>query len=222
MVENMKSMMIDRIRKKQEGFSPKIAITGEPQAGKSSFCYVLCQELAKPDKWDYKKFCALNFKDFVQMVDKYDHEIIVIEESSWQYSKMSFWEEWTQLMNAINQTQGYKRNIYIFVMPSTADIAKSLREVNYLFCVSKKIESKKMAIVMPQEIKIDYWRIDDKNLHQDFSPRIMRKTYTDSELAEASEYTKWLESYKRNIMEDIKSRVGVVKYDNSGSREIYS
>lgn len=208
-----KSAFISKILLKQTGYSPKIAITGESQVGKSTFCWWLSNELSHNQltnfsrDWDYKKYCATSIKQFAELVAESENEVIVLEEASFQAGKMSFWDTFTRALDEINQTQGVKRNFFIFVMPCLPDLAKSLRAMNYLFCVSKKIERRKLAVIMPQEIKIDYWRIDDKATHQDFSPKIMRKVYTDEELKKAGEYSEWLRTYKSKIMEKILSKL---------------
>lgn len=208
-----KSAFISKIILKQTGFSPKIAITGESQVGKSLWAFTLANILtnnsltAPAEDWDYKKYCALSVKQFAQIVKDSENKVIVLEEASFQAGKMSFWDVLTRALDEINQTQGVKRNWFIFVMPCLPDLAKSLRAMNYLFCVSKKIERRKLAVIMPQEIKTDYWRIDDKATHQDFSPKIMRKTYSDEELAKGKEYTDWLRSFKQDIMDKIIKKV---------------
>jgi len=205
-----KYQALDVLLKLTMKFSPTIAIIGETQVGKSSFLRFVAEEVSKrkfKKTWDYKKFCCRNFKEFIDVVDNNNNEVIAIEEAGFQNSKNEWYSLENRLMDTTLQTQAYKRNVYIFCLPRALSLASDIRStLNMIFWVVAKNEKKRKVLVYPQLLRKKFWSLDKKPFSQRFLNPI-KKTYTLNEIKMLKEYTGWLETeYKTEIMEDIKNR----------------
>ncbi len=207
---------------KSKGYSLIIGITGETQVGKSTFCYWLaneitrCNNMINPTKWhdkewNYEKYCAKSFSDFVNMVDTYNNKVIVIEEAGFDYGNLDWYKLESKLFGKIFQTQAFRRNVYIIVLPHMLQFGKAHRHtLNFLFWCYKKFEKSKIAIIRPQLVKREYWKLKDENLKQHFMSQIVIR-YTKEELQKSTEFTNWLKGFKDELMNRVKIQAGIIK-----------
>jgi len=200
---------------KSKVYSPIIIFTGNTQVGKSTVSKVLadiiCQIKNKED-WDYKKYCAKTFDEFLELMDKYDDSLLVVEEAGFQLASVEWWSLQNKLFNRILQTQAYKHNILFIVLPYACGIAKAHRRmIDMLIWVKKKVTSPKpLSILYPVLIKKQYWKLDETDYKPRFFP-IIRLRYNDVILAKAKEYTdNFLIDFKKEIMQRIKIEAGII------------
>ncbi len=202
------------ILSKSESYAISLGISGEMQKGKSTFLHWSANEICrvkhkmyprkwKSPEWDYEKYCATNFKQFVKLVDENKYAVIGIEEAGFEFGKMDFHQLLPKLLSKIIQTQAYKRNIYPIVLPHFLDYVKYLRnKINFLFECYKKYERQRLAVIRPSHISREYWKLKDDNLKQWFLKKIWIQ-YSKEELSKAKEFTDWLEGFKSDLLEDI-------------------
>jgi hypothetical protein len=196
-------------------YSPIAIFTGNTQVGKSTVSYYLANRISKiKDKknWDYTKFCCQDLNQFINAVDKYDNEIIVIEEAGFQLSSKEWYSQENIIFNKIMQTQAYKHNIYFLVLPYACGIAKDHRRmIDFLIWVRRKYTNLKISLNFPVLIKKQFWKLDESDYKPFFFPKMMIK-YKPEVLQKANEYTTWLVDFKKVIMENIKKDRNKVKF----------
>lgn len=186
-----------------------ILVQGETQSGKSTATQYLmdCLSLRKFGKlWDYTEFCAKSFETFMDMVDKYNDKLIVYEEASKDIDINTYWDNLNRFFNLILQTQGYKHNTYVLVMPSSLGISKRQRRYIKLGIeVMYRIDEPGLhaTVIKPTIYKRTYWKLDYEKLSYKFPP-ISYIVYTPKDLARAREYTDYLEGVKKDFMREIK------------------
>jgi hypothetical protein len=214
---------IDYIIQRSYKYSPIIIFTGNTQAGKSTSSWYLANKIMqykknvdKPtfDEWNYKEFCCQNLDEFIDKVDKYDNELIAIEEAGFQLDSKEWYSKENRIFNKILQTQAYKHNIYFIVLPYACGIAKDHRRmIDMLLWVKKKIEDKKISLIYPVLIRKQYWKLDETDYKPFFFPKMLIK-YNGVILEKSKEYTDWLIDYKKTILEKLKHDMrDMKKYD---------
>ena len=188
------------VLKKSLKYSIFIGIVGEMQTGKSTFVHWLADEIVriknkinpinwKEKTWNFKKYCATSFEQFIDIVDNHDHAVIVIEEAGFELGNMDFHTLVSKLFNKLLQTQAYKRVILCAVLPSAFQFGKAHRHMlNFMFVAKRKVEHYRYAEIRPQFIRRTYWKIRDDRPHQVFL-NIMRFTYTKEQLERAKVFT---------------------------------
>lgn len=199
----------DYIYNKSLRYNLVVLIQGETQTGKSTATQYLmdCISLRKYGHlWDYKKYCSKSFETFIEMVDKFNNQLIVYEEASKDIDIATYWSNLNRFFNLILQTQGYKHNVYILVMPSSLGISKRQRRYIKLGIETiMRIEEPncKATVLRPTIYKRSYWKLDFEKLSYKFPPRFFIR-YNPVDLKRAKEYTDWLEGVKHDFMKEIK------------------
>lgn len=113
-------------------YAPIVIYTGDPQKSKSTTSWYFNQLLNQSKnhkEWDYKKYCARSIKEYIEMLDQYDGQILVIEEAGKQIKKNTYHDLFNTVFNLANQTQGYLKNLTCIVCPSGVQIAKDHRRM---------------------------------------------------------------------------------------------
>jgi len=97
--------------------SLNIGITGHTQRGKSTYACWLASEIHRckhnmfPKKWAedwfFEELCARNFNQFVDLVDKNDNAVIMIEEAGFELGNMDWNTVISRVFSKIIQTQAY-------------------------------------------------------------------------------------------------------------------
>jgi hypothetical protein len=202
------TVLEDYIYNKGLKFNLVILVQGDTQLGKSTVVQYLldCLSLRKfKHLWDYKKYCARSFEEFLAMVSKYNNALIVYEEASKDVSIDSYWSDLNHFFNVVLQTQGYKHNTYVLVMPSSLGISKRQRRYIKLGLeVIQRIEEPGLhaSVIRPTIYKRTYWKLDTEKLSYKFLP-ISFIIYSPKDLARSKEYTAWLEGMKVDTMRNI-------------------
>jgi len=217
------------IIKRSNKYSPIIIFTGNTQIGKSTVSWYLANKILQVknkikkltfDEWDYKKYSAQNLEEFVKMVDKYDNELLCIEEAGFQLDAKEWYSKENKIFNKILQTQAYKHNIYFIVLPYACGIAKDHRRmIDMLFWIKRKITQIKTSLIYPVLIRKQYWKLDETGYKPFFFPKILIK-YNKKVMQKANEYTNWLIDYKKAIMKDIKTQIGIATPVEFSEKEI--
>jgi hypothetical protein len=198
------------ILKKIQSFTLVALLQAEMQMGKSTFAWYLMDDLSQQKfgkPWDFKRFCARNFEEFFNMMDKYDNELICYEEASKDISVEEWYSQLNQFFTRLIQTQAYKHNFYLLVFPNSLGIsARQRRFIKLGMEIQQKIDEPdlKAVIVRPTIYKRTYWKLDEDDLQYIFIPTVYVK-YTDEDLAKSKLYTDWLiDTLKKDVMSDTK------------------
>lgn len=199
---------LDYLIHQSDRYSPIVLIQGNMQTGKSTMLKIFSDYISQKKNdcdWDFKKYCARSFDEFIEYADKYDNSIVAIEEAGFQLGANEWYTKSNNLFNKIMQTQAYKHNIYFIVLPHSLGIAKMHRRlVDMSFIVKRKIENKKRSLIYPVIFRKIYWRLDETGYKPVFLPQIIVKL-NDIELGKAKEFTDWLIEFKKEIMVHIKT-----------------
>jgi len=195
-------------------YSPVVICQGNPQIGKSSIVWKianLISDLKYGKEWNYEEFCAKSFEEFIELVDKYDNEVLVVEEAGFQISAFEWQNLQNRLFNQILQTQAYKHNIYILVLPHAKGIAKAHRRmIDMSINVIKKLEKHRINLIQATIYRKIYWKLEEAEYKPIFFPFI-RVKFTKEELLKVKKYVDWLIGYKKDIMSEIKQKAKLIK-----------
>jgi len=198
-----------------------ILVNGHGQIGKSTFIDWCANRLlqlkhkiplkkATWKEWDWKKYTSVNPKQFVQLWDSSDGQVLALEEAGEQMNYLEFWGIMSRVFSSTTRTQGLKKNVCFLVTPFSKDITKYNREhIDFRIWVMKREDKLRYCKVRPRYIKIDY--LKDKyrlgwlrDWHIFYPPRF---------LMEACKFTENLKSFKCQISAKNKQLVGI--YDPS-------
>lgn len=219
------SVLLDYLYNKSLTYTVSCLIQGETQKGKSTAAWYIAITLHKKrynEKWDFNKYCARSLEEFIDIFDKYDHSFIVYEEASKDLDVARWYDTMNRLFNILLQTQAYKHNLVIIVMPMSLGISKRQRRfINIGIEVIKKIDTDrvKATVLKPTIYKRTFWKLDDEALSYKFLPITYIK-YTKEEFEASREYTNWLiETLKKDVMNDIKRTIREITRKNKPLKE---
>lgn len=224
------SVLIDYLDNKSKTHTVTAILQGETQLGKSTSGWYIMRTLHRKrynEEWDFKKYCARSLEEFIDMFDKYDNSFIVYEEASRDLDVARWYDTMNRLFNILLQTQAYKHNLVLIVMPMSLGISKRQRRfINIGMEVIKKIDNDKVkaTVLKPTIYKRTFWKLDDEALRYKFLPITYIK-YTTEELKKSKEYTQWLiDTLKKDVMNDIKRTMKKIrqkeKFDKAIDEEI--
>lgn len=207
------SVLIDFLLNKSKCYTVTGIVQGETQKGKSTSAYTIMRMLHKKrynEEWDYTKYCARSLEEFIDIFDKYDHKFILYEEASRDINVATWYDTMNKLFNILLQTQAYKHNLVLIVMPMSLGISKRQRRfITIGIEVIKKIDTEKVkaTVLKPTIYKRTFWKLDDESLSYKFLP-ISYIRYKPEDLIKAKEYTEWLiNTLKKDVMVDIKREI---------------
>lgn len=195
-----------------------ILVNGHGQIGKSTFINFCANRLkqiqqgiplkkAAWKEWDSKKYTSTNPKQFVELWDSSDGEILALEEAGEQMNYLEFWGIMSRVFSSTTRTQGLKRNVCFLITPFSKDITKYNREhVDFRIWVMKRDDKKRYCHVRPRYVKINYLK-DNYKLGWIRDWHIF---YPPSFLKEATIYTNWLKGFKTDISIKNKELVGLI------------
>jgi hypothetical protein len=161
-------------------------------------------------EWDYKKFCARNLLEFIEMINKYDNELIVFEEASKDISIDTWFDELNHFFNIILQTQAYKHNLICMVFPHVASISNRQK---YFIKLGLELIDKidepdcHATVFKPTIYTRNFWRLDENDLHYIWWARSNFIKYDNDDLNKAKDYTVWLEGMKAATMEETLTKI---------------
>ncbi len=188
-----------------------VLIQGSTQTGKSTVLKAVCDTLYSYRygvDWPHKLRCARSFDELIDYVDKYDNEILAIEEASFYLSSDEWQNIQNRLFSQINFTQAYKHNLIFLVLPHSKGIAKAHRRmIDMGLTVKKKIEGPRPAtLIYPLIYKRIYWKLEENAHWNLFLPQLLLR-YSDEQMKRCKDFTdNFLVDYKKSIMEQIKTR----------------
>lgn len=206
----LEDYLLNNIRK----YTLLVLIQGPMQSGKSTFCHWLVSRLHRKKygtEWDYKKYCARNLEEFIDIVDRSNNQFIVYEEASKDITIQRHWNDMNLFFNIVMQTQAYKHNLIFLVFPHSASISKQQRYfVNLGIEIIQKVDQPllKATIFKPTLYKRRFYKLDNNDLYYKYWCNRAHVVYSKKELTRSREYTKWIENtLKKDVMTDIKNRM---------------
>jgi len=119
------------LKKHKAGKSPIILITGELGNGKTMAAIGLADLLnvkINGEKWSMDNIFH-NVKKFVGKMYSAKNEILVFDEAGITLSSGEWWSKFNKAFYKIIQTQRFKNNIYIIVLPVAMSLAKDHRRM---------------------------------------------------------------------------------------------
>lgn len=206
------SILEQYIMEKLKRFTLVMLVQGYMQMGKSTLVWYLMNDISEKmgkGEWNYKKFCARNLTEFIDMIDKYENELIVFEEASKDISIDTWYDNINHFFNVVMQTQAYKHNLVCLVFPHSASISNRQKYFIKLGLeVVDRIDTEDChaTVFRPTLYSRNFWRLDENDLHYKWWGSCFIK-YTKDDLEKSKEYTKWLEEMKQNTMISIKRRL---------------
>lgn len=207
------SFLEEWILNKLKNFTLVMLIQGYMQMGKSTLAWYLMNNLSRlrgEGDWDYKKYCARNLNEFIDMIDRYENKLLVYEECSKDISINKWYDDLNHFFNIIMQTQAYKHNLVCLVFPHVASISNRQRYFIQLGLeIVERIDTPdcKATLFRPTLYKRNFWRLDDNDLIYKWWGSSFVK-YSEKDLLLASDYTNWLiGTLKKDVMLDIKQKM---------------
>lgn len=210
------NVLEEYLLKKIEGYTIVLLVQGYMQTGKSTLVNFLMNNLSRHKfgcDWDFKKYCARNLKEFIDMIDKYNDKLLVYEEASKDISIDKWYDNLNHFFNIIMQTQAYKHNLIVLVFPHSASISKRQRYfINVGIEVVRKIDTPtlKATVFKPTIYRRRFMKLDDNDLYcLPFGNKFtMYCKYDKESMKKAKEYTNWLEeTLKSDVIKDIKIKL---------------
>ena len=145
---------INRIEK---GFSPIILIVGKQRMGKT-FCGMrLAYEL--DNNFDPDKQMFFEIIDFARAVKQYDHKVLCLDEAGVELDTYRFSDARQRAFSHICQSQAYKQNTLIVILPHSSDLARCHRKYVDVLLV---ITGRGRGIVYKPTI--EYWNMNDLDI----------------------------------------------------------
>ncbi len=199
-------------------------IHGGVQKGKSTLFYTLANNitiLEAKEEWDYKKYCARNLPELIEMVRKYDNAVLGYEETTRELSTVKWYSDFNTLCAEMLETQGYKKNIIFFVQPVGMTIPnRQRRMINIGLEVLQKDERRKSVMWRNTVYEFQNWRLDESFIWYNHLLGINVMTYTHGQLTRAKEFTNWLIEAKKVIMDSIVERSQMLNSINFNKKEV--
>jgi hypothetical protein len=207
------SILEEYILNKTKHFQLVIAVQGYMQMGKSTLVWFLMNKLSKlrgEGEWDFKKYCARDLTEFIDMIDKYEDKLLVYEEASKDISVNKWYDNLNYFFNIIMQTQAYKHNLVTLVFPHVAGISKRQRYFIKLGLeVTERIDTPelKATIFRPTIYTRYFYKLDENDIYYKWWGSCFVK-WKEEDLIKAKEYTTWIEqTLKKNTMISIKRKL---------------
>ena len=107
-----------------------VLIVGNPRSSKSSFSMKVCEKLSEIKKREFNVEKQLTFSD----IKKYliwskdaTNSMFILDETGTSLSPEQFWQLQQRVMRRFVQTQGFRRNILFWNLPSVIFIQKGFR-----------------------------------------------------------------------------------------------
>jgi hypothetical protein len=114
----------------KENMNSFVLVVGNPRTSKSSFALHECYRLAKLKKQDFNVEEQLTFDDikkFLVWSQKAEDSQFILDETGTSLSPSQFWEIQAKVMRSFIQTQGFRKNILFWVLPSIVFLQKNFR-----------------------------------------------------------------------------------------------
>lgn len=113
----------DRVR---AGYSPCVLVVGAPRSGKSLTAIDMAMKLAKALRWKFDLDATYFFglEKFMEDFKSLRARIIIIDEIGMDMDAHQWFSDFNRVFNYLIQTQAYKVNIYILIVPYAGYVAR--------------------------------------------------------------------------------------------------
>ncbi len=121
----------EAIKKMKRGYSPIILICGKQRSGKSFIALWIARLIMlhlHKKKFNPKTHVFFDPLKAIIEIDNIEKQPIIIDEAGVLLHSGEWWEKLHIAFDKVIQTQGYKCNCYIFVLPFATDLDKKFRK----------------------------------------------------------------------------------------------
>ncbi len=143
------------LRQKRD-YNTFVLVVGNPRTSKSSFA-LRCSEIianCKKKNFDVEKQLTFDdIKKFLIWSKTAKDSTFILDETGTSLSPEQFWELQQRVMRRFVQTQGFRRNILFWVLPSIIFIQKGFR-----FMCNYGVQTIRQGVVSTYKIKVDQLR----------------------------------------------------------------
>lgn len=117
------TFMRDRVK---AGYSPVMLVVGAPRSGKSLTAIDIAMKLAKTLRWKFmlEDTYFFGLEKFMDAFKSLRGRIIIIDEIGMDMDAHEWFSDFNKCFNYLIQTQAYKTNIYILVVPYAGYVAR--------------------------------------------------------------------------------------------------
>lgn len=123
--------------KQRTGFSPIALIVGEQRVGKTCTALYFAEELDKD--FDIDKQMFFDVYSYAKATQKYNKKVLVLDEAGIELDTYRYSDFRQRAFSHIIQSQAYKNNTLLIVLPHAVDIAKChRRHVKALMVVTSR------------------------------------------------------------------------------------
>ncbi len=139
--------------RQQRDMNTFVLCVGNVRSGKSSFILELCKRLSllKGVPFDVNKQLTFDdIKKFLIWSKTAKGSMFILDETGTSLSPEQFWDLQQRVMRRFVQTQGFRRNILFWVLPSVILIQKAFR-----FMCNYGVQTKFHGLVSVHKIKMD-------------------------------------------------------------------
>jgi hypothetical protein len=126
-------------KKFRAGGSPTVLICGPTNAGKT-WAAAAIGEYFNND-FDADRQMSHNVKDFILSIKNNKGKVLILDEGETELAGADWWEFFNKKFGIIIQTQRYRNNIYIVIMPMAKSLAPSHRRM-----INAKIVMEKQGV----------------------------------------------------------------------------
>ncbi|MGQ4876137.1 MAG: ATP-binding protein [Promethearchaeia archaeon] len=147
----------------KKGHSPLVLICGETNTGKSMTALKIAESL-NPN-FNPLENVFFGVLDFIRKLKKAKKEILIIDEAGYQLGSKEHYSLFNKVFHKVIQTQRYKNNIFIVVLPMALSLAKDHREM-----INLEIEMLRQGIGTT-------WIVQHKWGALEFDKKIIRRWY---------------------------------------------
>lgn len=197
-----------------------VLIVGNPRTSKSSFALRLCEDISRHKKQEFNVEEQLTFDDikkFLNWSKDATDSVFILDETGTSLSPEQFWSLQQRVMRRFVQTQGFRRNILFWALPSIIFIQKGFRFMaNYGVKTIRQGVVRTYKIVMDQLIGKGYFYNITTTRFKMCSKKTwnkyvaMKKVWNDENLQNDLEYLKAMETPdERQLLRDEKLRLSV-------------
>ncbi len=109
-----------------KGKSPIILVVGEQRSGKTALALRIAYEVDK--KFDIKKQMFFDIREFATAMHKFNKRVLILDEAGVSLDPYEHMSIKQRVYNHIVQTQAYKQNIIMLVLPFASEIGKQHRK----------------------------------------------------------------------------------------------
>lgn len=139
------------------GFAPVILIVGKQRMGKTFTALTIAHTIDPKFKPDNQMF--FDIMSFANAVKKYNNKVLILDEAGIELDTYRYSDMRQRAFSHIVQSQAYKQNTLLIVLPHSADLARCHRKYVDALVV---IPARKKAMVYRPNIQ--YWDMNNLDI----------------------------------------------------------